>query len=137
MTPFSDNSLHSQGRNERRGRWLVFALVGMMVILMAAGSMLPPHYKAVLHTHGRFHSLLHVAAFGVLAFMAMGSTLSSRGRLLTFAGCLVFGTLIEIVEWLTFHGAFEWHDVVADALGITFASLVAVLFVDASREEIL
>lgn len=99
----------------------------LLVAAVLAGSLLPPHYKAVLHTRGRFHSWLHVISFGALAFVAARTTRSTMVRALLFLGALAFGFGIEVVEHITYRAAVEWRDVLADAIGISVATLLALL----------
>ncbi len=88
---------------------------------------MPPAYKAVLHTRGRFHSWLHVVTFGSLAFVAARSTRSNPVRMAWFAGVLVFGFAVELAEKIQFRGLLEWRDVLVDSIGISVATLLALL----------
>ena len=98
-----------------------------MLVAVTAGSLMTPHYKGVFHTHGRFHGWIHVVAFGMLAFVAVGSVRSTPARIFVATGCFVFGYGIEVLEAANYNAAIEWHDVLTDALGIAFATVLALL----------
>ena len=127
LTVSTDHSQLHDNAVERSRDWLPFVIAVLLFVAMAAGSLLPPQYKTVLHTHGRFHSWIHVAAFGLLAFVTVRGVRSSRTQFLAFAGCLAFGWAIEVLEFLTYHALFEWRDCFTDAVGVTFATLLALL----------
>jgi cyanate permease len=78
-----------------------------------------------MHTSGRFHSLGHFLAFCFIAYVAARISRSLAGRLLFFAGSLVFGFGIEVAEHLVFRIALEWKDVLVDAAGVIAGTLLA------------
>lgn len=88
---------------------------------------MPTQYKTALHTRGRFHSWMHVLAFGAVAFVAARSTRSTPARLWMFFGLLAFGFATEVLEHTTYHAALEWRDVLVDSIGISVATLLAML----------
>lgn len=115
-------------RGTLRHSWLLLGLAAFMLIAVTAGSLMTPHYKGVFHTHGRFHAWIHVVAFGMLAFVAVRSVRSTPARIFVAIGCFVFGYGIEVLEATNSNAAIEWHDVLTDALGIVFATVLALLF---------
>ena len=114
-------------RGSRRQSVILLFVAILMTAGVFAGSLLPMQYKAVLHTHGRLHSWIHLFVFGALAFVAARSTRSAPLRLAFFAAALAFGFAVEVTEHITYHGALEWRDVLVDAIGISVATLLALL----------
>jgi VanZ family protein len=98
--------------------WIVFPAT---IVL----SLLPIEDKSALHTRGRFHSLGHLLIFGLLAYVAAKTTRSMRTRILLFAGVVLFGFVVELVEHLLYGTAMEWKDVLVDALGVTVGTVLA------------
>ena len=115
-----------EGRLEAR-RWLLLGLAALMLSIVTAGSLMTPYYKGIFHTHGRFHAWIHVVAFGMLAFVAVGSVRSTLARISMAIACFLFGYGIEVLEAANYNAAIEWHDVLTDALGIVFATALALL----------
>lgn len=111
----------------RRQNTILIVLTVLMMAAVFTGSLLPTHYKVALHTRGRLHSWVHVLAFGALAFVAARSTRSTPARLGLFAGALTLGFAIEVLEHVAYHAALEWRDVLVDAIGISVATLCALL----------
>lgn len=67
--------------------------------------------------------LQHAAAFAVMAGTAF---LGWPGRLATAAaGLLAYGAFIEVVQTCIPERSGDWHDLLADAVGIAFALLLA------------
>jgi hypothetical protein len=90
-------------------------------------SFLPVAGKRALHTEGRWHASLHLVVFCVVGLVALRTARSLTGRIVTFTGAVLFGFLIEEGEHLVYGGGMEWKDVLADAIGVVFGALLAML----------
>lgn len=118
----------------RPSKTLVIITV-VWVALLIGGSLLPFEAKAHLHTfaHARglfnfdFHRVLHMAAFGFTAALALAL---SRKWLLPVVLCLTLAILTEYMEWKVYPNAkgIEWADVRDDAIGIGLAVLIRTIF---------
>jgi hypothetical protein len=90
-------------------------------------SFLPGKDKHALHTTGRFHSLGHFLAFGIVALLSIRASRSLLIRILVFICSLLFGFGIELAEHLVYHNLLEWKDVSFDALGVIGGTLIGLL----------
>jgi len=64
----------------------------------------------------------HVAGFVALGLLGLPSWPAHRARVL--AGLLAYGALIEVLQGFTDYRQGDWHDLLADAIGIGLAALV-------------
>ena len=99
---------------------LILAILGVI-----AASLLPDEDKAALHTQGVLHPWMHLVAFGLVAFLAMASTRSPRGRLILLIGVLVVGWGTEYAEHLMHSSPFEAMDFFADTAGVALGSMLS------------
>jgi hypothetical protein len=106
-------------------RSVSIALACLVVAAVAVVSFLPAGDKRRLHTIGRFHSLGHLLAFAVVAFVVARTTHSSRVRTVLFLASLVLGFGIEYGEHSIFGNPVEWKDVLVDTLGVVGGTLTA------------
>jgi VanZ family protein len=97
------------------------------VVAVAVVSFLPADTKHALHTRGRFHSWGHFLIFSVVGYIAAGIARSPRARVLFFIGCLVFGFGIELAEHIVYQSGLEWKDVIVDAVGAGFGTVLALV----------
>lgn len=74
---------------------------------------------------GKYHSLGHFLAFVAVGFVLARTVHSMWGRVVAFAGAIVFGLGIEVMEHLAFGNALEWKDVLVDAAGAIAGTLLA------------
>lgn len=81
--------------------------------------------KKILHTHGQYHSLLHLLAFALLAFVLVRAGRNDKQRRWFFIAAMVLGFAIEVGEHLVFHGPLEWKDVFMDVTGAVGGTLAA------------
>ncbi len=81
--------------------------------------------KKMLHTHGQYHSWLHLAAFGVIGFMLVRGGRNDMQRRWFFIAAMVMGFAIEVGEHLVFHSRLEWKDVFMDVTGAVGGTLAA------------
>jgi hypothetical protein len=112
-------------RNSDKDRIVFIAIACIAFPAIVVLSMLPIGDKIALHTRGRFHSLGHFVAFGVVAYVAGRTSRSVQIRIMLFVGVLLFGFGVELAEHLTYQAAFEWTDVLIDAAGVLVGTLIA------------
>jgi hypothetical protein len=98
--------------------WAVYAL------LLAIGS-LQPARPSGLHSSA-LHPLLHLVSFAVLYLLSRNAFPAWLWH--TFAGCILFGLTLELVQSGLYHFSVEWADVVTDALGVSVGSLAWALY---------
>ena len=99
------------------------ALLAVAVVSIAILSLLPP--DRLPGEVAVSDKLLHALAYGVLAVLAVSSGL---GPAAAFIAVVIFGLLLEVAQLLSGYRAFEWRDLLADALGATLGiALVVVL----------
>ncbi len=98
--------------------WAVYAL------LLAIGS-LQPARPGRLHSSA-FHPLLHLVSFAVLYLLSRNAFPAWLWH--TFAGCILFGLTLELLQSGLYHFTVEWADVATDVVGVCVGSLVWVLF---------
>lgn len=67
----------------------------------------------------------HVVAFVALGLLGLLSWSAHRARVL--AGLLAYGVWIEVLQGFTVYRQADWHDVVADAIGLALATLILAL----------
>lgn len=72
--------------------------------------------------------LMHFAAFGGLALLALRVARDRHDAMLWLAGLLVAGWLIECLQKLVPDRSFSWPDMAANAAGIAAAALCAAVF---------
>lgn len=99
---------------------------GLLLLLIAAVSYLaltpPPPAGVDLG----WDKLNHVATFTALAFSACRGFPASRGaRLVVLCALLVFGGLIEVLQYFVPGRSSEWGDLLADAIGIASGAVIA------------
>lgn len=93
--------------------------------------------KRVLHTHGQYHSWLHLLAFAVVGFALVRAGRNDVQRRWFFIAAMVMGFAIEVGEFLVFHNRLEWKDVFMDvtgAVGGTLAALATLIEMKLRRE---
>jgi hypothetical protein len=88
--------------------WTAFLLVGS----------LQPLRPASLH-NGLRHHVGHIVAFGILALLARISDPRPAGIPLQVFACALFGTIIEVAQYLMNGDRIEWEDIGDDVVGIT------------------
>jgi len=98
--------------------WLVYAL------LLAIAS-LQPARPSGLHSSA-LHPLLHVASFAVLYLLSRNAFPVWLWQ--TFAGCILFGLTLELLQSGLYRFSVEWTDVATDALGVCIGFLAWALY---------
>ncbi|RXH57605.1 hypothetical protein [Granulicella sibirica] len=88
-------------------------------------SFLPESGKSTLHTMGRFHSLGHVLAFTVVAYVAGRASWSRQVSLVLFFVAILSGLAIEVGEHLIYGSSLEWLDIVTDSIGVLLGTILA------------
>ncbi len=112
-----------QPRSRRQKIVLCLGLT-LAVAAFALSLLLPSDVKFRLHTQGALHPWLHLAIFSMLSAMAMLSSSRTRVRIFFLAGAMLLGLLIEYIEAIRFHSAFEFYDVATDTYGVLIGALV-------------
>lgn len=114
--PTANPSARARQRRQALWRW-AFALCASGVLVL---SLLPP--SADLPTTG-WDKSNHLLAFASLAFLAQGAW---PGRTaLTLTALLAYGGLIEVLQSFTPNREADWHDVVADGVGLAIGQVMA------------
>jgi glycopeptide antibiotics resistance protein len=98
--------------------WAVYAL------LLAIAS-LQPARPGGLHASA-LHPLLHLASFAVLYLLSRTAFPARLWQ--TFAGSILFGLTIELMQSALYHFNVEWQDVATDALGVSIGFVVWTLY---------
>jgi VanZ family protein len=88
----------------------IFAFVVLLVLVLA---LIPtvPHAPSL-----GWDKANHTLAFLVLAWL--GCKASPQRTITVLLGLLVYGVLIEILQTYTLYRTGDWHDLLADALGL-------------------
>lgn len=81
--------------------------------------------KKILHTHGQYHSWLHLVAFAVIGFVLVRGGRNDVQRRWFFIAAMVLGFAIEVGEHLVYHNHMEWKDVFMDVTGAVAGTLAA------------
>lgn len=92
----------------------------MYAVVLAIGS-LQPARPSGLHSSA-LHPLLHLVSFAVLYLLSRNAFPAWPWHV--FAGCVLFGLTLELVQSGLYHFSVEWADVATDALGVCAGSLV-------------
>jgi hypothetical protein len=98
--------------------WAVYAL------LLTIAS-LQPARPSGLHASA-LHPLLHIASFAVLYLLTRNAFPAWLWH--AFAGCVLFGLALELVQSRLYVFSVEWADVATDALGVCIGSLALALY---------
>jgi hypothetical protein len=115
MISTSDSQKNSFSEHTRRGRFRKAALIWAAALLIGS---LQPSRPASIH-FGLAHHIVHLLAFGVLAFLATaGFGNPGRFSLSPAAASLLLGFAIEFIQHWQNRAPIEWHDVRDDAIGI-------------------
>lgn len=100
-------------------RWLrPFFFLAMLTILVLALWPSP----ASLPVQTGWDKADHVLAFAVLGTIGLWAWPRVRARVI--AGLLAYGGLIEVLQSLTPSREADWHDFVADAIGVGLAFVI-------------
>jgi hypothetical protein len=75
-----------------------------------------------VHSNELLHRLLHFAAFGFLAWLAMSAFPGHRFLTWVMLSCILFGGLLEFLEASEAHMPIEWNDIYDDAIGIVMTA---------------
>jgi len=106
--------------NSAKARWLlVFWTCGAAILILA---LMPtvPH----MATTG-WDKSNHALAFLVLAYL--GCRAYPDRTAVVFAGCVLYGGLIEVLQSFTTYRYAEWADLAADAIGVVVGrALIAI-----------
>lgn len=106
-------------------RWRI---VGVCLLAIAfAVALLPEFWSQVdVKDMAGIDKWLHAFAFMLLTVWFSGQYARRSYPRMTL-GLLVFGALIEAVQYLTYYRSAEWADLYADAAGIALGLVVAIL----------
>ena len=107
-------------------RWFFLLRTSLATTVMAliAGSLLPGNLKSVTHTEGTPHRFVHMMAFAITGALTRLTTRSWLPPALLIA----LGLALEVSQHLFYGSAFEWRDVLDDAVGVgTGILLIALL----------
>jgi hypothetical protein len=107
-----------------------FILV-LWLLFITALSLVPLEVKYRLGTMGSMHSFGHLAIFVVTAVLMCWNAGSVSARLLRCCGALLVAMLLEALEKVVYHNAYEWSDVAIDAAGVLIG-FVLVTFISMS-----
>jgi hypothetical protein len=75
-----------------------------------------------VHSNELLHRLLHLVAFGCLAWLAMAAFPGHRSLILVIPSCILFGGMLELLQTSGSHMPMEWNDVYDDAIGIVMTA---------------
>lgn len=115
-------------------RWTFLTAV-LLLLAVAALSLLPTQDKFALHTQGRLHPWLHVLAFAVLTFLLLRAVRSPGWRLLVVTGMVAFGYGTEFAEQLLDTWPVEQTDVLLDGAGVLLGAAVGGLWPAGSQKR--
>lgn len=113
----------------RRGvltrRHATVAILAVVIPALIAGSLMPTPAKVWLGiTLPHVHAPVHLAAFGITAWLLISLADTWRIRLLAALAVCLMAISLEIGEWLFYRNAMEWMDVLHDVLGVLAALLI-------------
>lgn len=112
---FLDPIVHAQRRWQ-----LVLAVLTVVVCYLAITPAPPQSFDL------GWDKINHASAFAALTVSACFGFPGSRRRvLLVMLGLLALGGLIEVVQYFVPGRDSDWHDVVADALGMAVGAFIA------------
>ncbi|MGZ8983668.1 MAG: VanZ family protein [Methylotenera sp.] len=100
-------------------RWIFGSVV--LVVLVLALMPTVPH----MPTTG-WDKANHMLAFAVLAWL--GCQAFPQRQTTVLLGLLVYGVLVEVLQSLTSYRFGDWHDLLADALGMLIFWLLSRLY---------
>jgi hypothetical protein len=103
-----------------------FILV-LWLLFITALSLVPLEVKYRLGTMGNLHNFGHLAIFLVTAVLMCWNASSTPARLLRCCGALLVAMLLEALEKIVYHNAYEWSDVAIDAAGVMVGFLLVML----------
>jgi len=98
-------------------------LLVVYAAILTFGSLQPVRPMGV-HSNILLHRLLHLAAFGFLAWLATSAFPGHRALIWAALGCIVFGGVLEFLEASESHMPIEWNDVYDDAIGIVMTAVL-------------
>jgi fatty acid desaturase len=81
------------------------------------------NYRNNPHAGTVFHTLEHVAAFGLLGVLLLVACKNRMQEWIVLVALLCFATALELRQHQIFHNPFEWWDVRDDAIGLALAWL--------------
>lgn len=105
---------------------LMRLFTGIWLIALATISLAPIKLKFELHTLGRMHYLGHWLIFLITAMLFCWGASGTVVKLRRCLGAVCLGILLEWLERVIYHNAYEWKDVLTDSAGV-LAALVLML----------
>jgi VanZ family protein len=113
----------------RPWQWLLFVMVGVVCYLAMAPH--PPKDADL-----GWDKLNHASAFAALALAGcFGFPGSRRAVLGVLLGLLALGGLIEIVQYFVPGRSCDWHDLLADTIGIICGAVLALIVLKLGRSK--
>ena len=111
--------MNPSSRRTRLWRWLLWLLAAVVAVLALTPA--PPQQLSL-----GWDKLNHLAAFAALAVCAVfGYRGSVALRLCVLSALLAYGGAIELLQQLVPNRSAEWHDLLADGIGIGVGALLA------------
>ncbi|MDZ7643390.1 MAG: VanZ family protein [Woeseiaceae bacterium] len=107
-------------------RWRVAG--AFMLVCVLAGALMPALWlfpDLRLRHVAAYDKWLHAGAFLVLTVWFCGQY-AKAAYLRLGAGLLLFGAVIELCQYVTIYRTADWHDLLADGIGIVTGLVVAV-----------
>ena len=89
---------------------------------------MPLRIKYRVGTTGVFHTPGHFLVFLATSILLCRTVSNFNHRLLRWVGVCVFAVVMEVLEWVAYHNAFEWRDVFVDISGAGLGLLVVSLW---------
>ena len=101
------------------------AALSVVIPALIVGSFMPTTAKVWLGTTLQYvHGAVHMAAFGVMAWLLISLAGTWRNRILAALAVCIFAWMIETGELLIYRNAMEWLDVRDDIFGVLAALIV-------------
>lgn len=98
----------------------------VLLFFSAVFSMTPVEYLGAIPIFDWWDKAQHALAFAILGFLAWLAF--PQNRSFSMMALLIYGGLIEILQWLTPWRFGEWADWLADVLGLSIVILLGLIF---------
>ena len=92
-------------------------LLAVFVCAVAVASLQPARPGVWSAHYGAIHRVLHLACFGLLAFLSQKAFPERRWLAPIALMCVGFGAVLESSQMLLYGNGFEWADLVDDSVG--------------------
>lgn len=104
--------------------WVLCVIVGSFLpgpTKVAIGTTTPVRLEAAHEVQGIAHRSIHFAVFGVTAILFLLVARNGGQEILAVFFALGLGTVLEVLQHLSFGSVLEWWDIRDDAIGVLAA----------------